>query len=185
MIRRLLLTSILIFLCTHLFSQILINEFLSSNIRGLTDEDHEYNDWIELYNNSDNQVNLEGYHLSDDAIDADKWTFPAMLLPPRSYLLVFASGKDRTELPLSYRTIITKGEEWHYLVQSSEPGSLWKNISFDDSGWKKGSSGFGYGDNDDATVLNKTISVFIRKEFVITNVDDFWSVSKYLVIVIE
>ena len=33
-------------------------------------------------------------------------------------------------------------------------------LSYDDSEWEKGASGFGYGDKDDATELPETISVF-------------------------
>ena len=59
-----------------------------------------------------------------------------------------------------------------YLVPESEIGESWKNRGFDASSWNTGTSGFGYGDNDDSTVLNNIISVFIRKEFTITNLQN-------------
>lgn len=46
--------------------QILINEFLASNQTINADEDGDFEDWIELYNNGDEAVNLEGFGLSDD-----------------------------------------------------------------------------------------------------------------------
>ena len=70
------------------------------------------------------------------------------------------------------KTVIGKGAEWHYLAGGKKPENpLWTTLSFDGEkeGWKKGSSGFGYGDDDDATVLgdmqDKYLSVFIRREF--------------------
>jgi len=72
-------------------------------------------------------------------------------------------------------TIIKQGEKWQYLAGGKEPtDSSWTGLSFDaeKAGWKTGEAGFGYGDNDDKTVLaemqNKYTKVFIRKEFEIS-----------------
>ncbi|MCH2582891.1 MAG: CotH kinase family protein, partial [Planctomycetes bacterium] len=48
-----------------------------------------------LYNNSDTEVNLVGYKLTDDLAALTKWEFPAVTLGPRRYLVIFASDKDR------------------------------------------------------------------------------------------
>lgn len=74
-----------------------INEFLASNggAQGLFDSDGSLQDWIELYNAGDQAVSLAGWSLTDDPDDPRKWVFPARLLEPGAYLLVFASGKDR------------------------------------------------------------------------------------------
>ena len=169
---RLLLNFLLLLLPVHLFSQVLINEFSSSNISGLTDEDGDRSDWIELYNQYAAEVNLDGYHLSDDTSFLKKWTIPAVQLKPYSHLLIFASDKNRTTTPLSYQTIIPRGTDWEYLVPDSETGNSWKNTGFDASAWSTGPSGFGYGDTDDSTILNNIVSVFIRKEFILTNLQD-------------
>jgi hypothetical protein len=170
--RHLLSIVFLLFFSVQLSSQVLINEFSSSNISGITDEDGDHCDWIELYNSSASETNLDGYYLSDDAHNLKKWTLPAISLKPDNFLLIFASGKNRVELPLSLQTIIKKGSDWKYIIPSSEIGSSWRNAGFDASSWSTGPSGFGYGDNDDATVLNNILSVFIRKEFIITNLQD-------------
>ncbi|TVP96649.1 MAG: hypothetical protein EA374_00945 [Acholeplasmatales bacterium] len=74
-----------------------INEFVSSNGEGLTDEDGSAEDWIELYNPNTTPYHLAGYYLSDDVNTPSKWRFPDhATIPPRGYLIVFASGKDRT-----------------------------------------------------------------------------------------
>ncbi len=148
---RLIPVFLLLFFSVPLSSQVLINEFSSSNFSVITDEDGDPSDWIELYNKSVIEANLEGYHLSDDARNLRKWTLPSITLKPGSFLLVFASDKNRTMAPLSYQTIIDKDDVWKYIVPVSNQGDAWKNTGFNDSGWDTGASGFGYGDNDDAT----------------------------------
>ena len=73
----------------------MISEFMALNSSTLQDQDGDYSDWIELYNPSASNVNLGGWYLSDDPLNLTKWTFPATNMPPGSYLLVFASSKDR------------------------------------------------------------------------------------------
>jgi len=165
--------SLMLLLTLSMSAQVVINEFSSSNATVIRDEDGGYFDWIELYNSSASPVSLDGYHLSDDTGYLKKWTFPALTLKPYSFVLVFASDKNRTAIPLSYQTIIDRGTVWKYLVPSSEIGSTWTAAGYNDSAWTAGNSGFGFGDNDDATVLStSTISVFIRKEFIISNLQD-------------
>ena len=85
----------LAFTTIYVHGQVKINEILTSNVQGIVDEDNEYSDWIELYNTADSVVSLEGYTLSDDKIETGKWLFPPVKFMPHSYLLLFASGKDR------------------------------------------------------------------------------------------
>lgn len=170
--QRLLLQISLMLFSVPLSAQVLINEFSASNISGITDEDGDHPDWIEIFNSSPQEINLLGYFLSDDVSEPGKWTFPGVNLKPGTYAVIFASDKNRTDPPLSYRTVIRQGDNWKYLVPSSNIGDSWKGPGFNDSGWNTGPSGFGYGDNDDATVLSNIISVYIRKEFTITGLDD-------------
>ena len=74
---------------------VIINEIMAENVSGLADENGDREDWIELYNRSTNAVNLAGWSLTDDARWPRPWVFPATVMPPRTYLRVFASGKDR------------------------------------------------------------------------------------------
>lgn len=76
-------------------SPLRINEIMADNITYIPDEDGDYCDWIEIYNNSDEAINLNGYGLSDNDSDRRKWVFPNVTIGPRSYLIVYASGKDR------------------------------------------------------------------------------------------
>lgn len=76
-------------------SELYINEILPSNTKSIMDDDLEYSDYIEIYNNTGVDINLEGYHLSDRVYKSDKWTFPSVVIKNNSYLVVYASGKDR------------------------------------------------------------------------------------------
>ena len=74
-----------------------INEVLPSNKYDVTDEDGDRSDWVELYNSSDSPVDLSAYYLSDDAANPGKWALPSFSLMPNSYVVIFLSGKDRTD----------------------------------------------------------------------------------------
>ncbi|MCU0645472.1 MAG: lamin tail domain-containing protein, partial [bacterium] len=77
------------------FSQgIVINEIMSSNTKTIYDEDGDTPDWLELYNCSSEQINIQGYSLSDDSLDIKKWRFGNAVINPGEYLIVFASDKD-------------------------------------------------------------------------------------------
>lgn len=77
-----------------------INEIMASNNTTIADEDEEYEDWIELYNYGQEGVNLEGWGLTDNYENPFKWVFPDLTIKPGMYLLVWASGKDRSTHPL-------------------------------------------------------------------------------------
>ncbi len=78
-------------------NDLVITEFLAANVStdGLADEDGEQQDWIEIYNRSAYPVDLPNWSLSDDPELPGLWVFPARTLAPDTYLVVFASGKDR------------------------------------------------------------------------------------------
>ena len=47
-------------------SPVRLNEVLPSNSNNCPDEVGERNDWVELYNTSDDSIDLGGYSLTDD-----------------------------------------------------------------------------------------------------------------------
>ncbi|PYM11903.1 MAG: hypothetical protein DME18_12735 [Verrucomicrobia bacterium] len=75
---------------------VMISEFMADNKKTIHDEDGDSSDWIEIFNAASGDVNLAGWALSDDPKNLVEWRFPNVTLPANSYLLVFASGKDRT-----------------------------------------------------------------------------------------
>ena len=75
---------------------VIITEFMARNRSSHRDEDGDFSDWLELYNPTDEPVNLGGAFLTDDASALTKWQLNNHVLLPGEYLVVFASGKDRS-----------------------------------------------------------------------------------------
>ncbi|MCF7889922.1 CotH kinase family protein [Candidatus Bipolaricaulota bacterium] len=74
---------------------VVINELLASNQERLADGDGDLEDWVELYNPTNEAINLEGYTLTDRPKNPTKWRFPDVTINPKGFLLLWASGKDR------------------------------------------------------------------------------------------
>ena len=166
---------LLLFFVSSIDSQnIRINEVVSSNSEYF-DEDGDTPDWLELHNYGTQNVSIANWTLSDDVDDFTKWTFPDISLAPDEYLQLWASSKDRSSVTYS-RTLVNQGDTFSYLLPFSEPSSNWTSLSFDDQNWLEGASGFGYDDGDDATLIpTGTLSVYLRKTFTITNLNDISS----------
>ncbi len=75
---------------------LVINEFMASNQNTVADQDGEYDDWLELYNNSSSPVNLSGYYLSDDQLQRYKWMLPDTTIEAGDYLIIWADN-DTTQ----------------------------------------------------------------------------------------
>src|SRR6266496_1516946 len=95
-----------------------ISEFMAANHSTLLDEDGDSSDWIELFNSGTNAVNLGGWFLTDDSLNLSKWMFPGTNLSPNSFLVVFASGKNRAVAgaPLHTSFNLSSGGEYLALV---------------------------------------------------------------------
>jgi len=75
---------------------IVISEVMIKNCTYVKDEDGESCDYIELHNTSDRAVSLHGYALSDSDANLTKWVLPDVTIEADGYLIVYASGKNRT-----------------------------------------------------------------------------------------
>ncbi|MCC6619894.1 MAG: CotH kinase family protein [Deltaproteobacteria bacterium] len=53
----------------------------------------ETSDWIEVHNPHDVPIELAGYRLSDSPTDLTRFVFPSRVLPPRGFVIVFASDR--------------------------------------------------------------------------------------------
>ena len=59
------------------------------------DGDEQSPDWIEIMNVSGGRLDLGGMHLTDDASEPDKWSFPqSTWVDAGAFLVVFASGAN-------------------------------------------------------------------------------------------
>ena len=65
--------------------------------------------------------------------------------------------------------LVDRGAEFSFFKGTEAPPENWNGLDFDDGDWDSGPAGFGYGDGDDATVLDDMQenyqSVFIRHRF--------------------
>ncbi|MGD9611541.1 MAG: CotH kinase family protein, partial [Kiritimatiellia bacterium] len=86
-------------------AQLYINEVLSSNDSSEQDEDGDYSDWLEIWNNGAEAVDLAGWGLSDSYSNPFKWTFGAVTIQPGEFLVVWASSKNRPA--------VTNGNQLH------------------------------------------------------------------------
>ena len=109
-------------------SDLVINEFMASNDATIADQDGEFEDWIELYNNSNSSINLAGYFLSDDAMDLTQWTFPAgTVIEAKGYLVVWADDDEGQEgLHTNFR--LSALEEAIFLVDPT--GTILDEVSY-------------------------------------------------------
>lgn len=69
---------------------VVINEFAADNTE-ILDPAGEAEDWIEIFNNTDEAIPLGGMHLTDDYSNPVKWQFPAGTeISPHGFLIVWA-----------------------------------------------------------------------------------------------
>ena len=72
-----------------------LSEIMADNRSGLSDEDGDEVDWLEIQNPNPVAQDIAGWYLTDDPGILTKWQFPAVSINANGYLVVFASGKDR------------------------------------------------------------------------------------------
>lgn len=125
--------------CADHSTGVVINELVASNVRGLVLEDGDTPDWIELANLGVETVDLDGWGLSDDLDQPDKWVLPSVELAPGGFLLVYASGRDRDDDPADLHTSFSLSAEDEPVVLSwpdgcpadvAEPDRLYRDISY-------------------------------------------------------
>ncbi|MFN3940365.1 MAG: lamin tail domain-containing protein, partial [Chitinophagales bacterium] len=162
---------IIYLICANYFStaQIVMNEIAS---RGdILSVNGSGSDWIEIFNAGPLPVNMHGFGLSDNAIHLHQWTFPDILLPPGSNILVLASGENNLHRIHHWETAIAYDDYWQYFIGSTSPPADWNTVGFDDGAWSSGQGSIGNGDGDDNTYISPAISLFMRKKITVTDID--------------
>lgn len=120
---------------TSILEQVFINEWMASNKSDHTDEFGEFDDWIELYNDGDEAVDLAGFLLSDELPAIDPWQFPDnqsdfTTIPPNGFLVVFAD-KDPEQGALHADFKLSKdGEEIALLKKIGEDTLVVDHVVF-------------------------------------------------------
>ena len=111
-----LITGALLLMGVPAFSAPMISEFMADNRRSTIDDDDDRSDWIEIFNPDGSPANLSGWFLTDDPGHKLKWRFPAVTIPARGYIVVFASGKNRTNPNAPLHTDFKLRKEGGYLA---------------------------------------------------------------------
>jgi len=107
-----------------------INEFVASNNNVKMDEYGEYEDWVEIYNGSDQEVWLADYFLSDNMGSPGKYRFPETYISPGGFFLVWLDGQvEQGENHASFR-ISKEGEELRLSGPPSSGYRLVDSVSF-------------------------------------------------------
>jgi hypothetical protein len=113
-------------------SPVVINEVMASNTSTLADPQGEFDDWIELRNLTDQEVDLTGRYLSDEPNNPRKWAFPAgTVLPADGYLIVWADedGSDMPGLHASFK-LSADGEEIFLTDTDANFNAILDSVSF-------------------------------------------------------
>ena len=71
-----------------------------------------------------------------------------------------------------WEMLVLNTDTWQYSLGNNSIPSNWNDLSFEAESWQQGPGGFGYGDGDDNTIINNSISVYIRREFNITDLNN-------------
>jgi CotH kinase protein/Lamin Tail Domain/Secretion system C-terminal sorting domain len=101
-------------------SSVIINEIMASNKTGTKDENGQFEDWIELYNKSDNIVDVSGYFLTDDIVKPKKWAIPiGTKIAGKGFLTLWAD-EDEKQGALHTNFKLSSGGEFVYLYTPLE-----------------------------------------------------------------
>jgi len=82
------------FVSQNVYTQLAINEWMPDNVITLTDDFGEYDDWIELYNTSDDPIDLNGYYFSDDPSNPLKFQISGSFIIESEDYGIFWADKD-------------------------------------------------------------------------------------------
>src|SRR4051812_21877679 len=104
-------------------SPVIISEFMANNAHTLSDENGDKSDCIEIYNGGTNTVNLLGWYLTDATNNLREWQFPSVNLAAKSFLVVFASGKDRRNPASPLHTNFKLNNDGEYLALVQPDGT--------------------------------------------------------------
>ena len=100
-------------------TDIVLNEIQARNDFTQPDQDGEFDDWIELYNNSNSSVDLSAYYLSDKGSNLTRWKFPAgTTIAADDYLIVWADA-DTLQGGLHANFKLSGGGESIYLTDGA------------------------------------------------------------------
>lgn len=100
-------------------STVKINELMASNTSTVKDEAGQFEDWIELHNLTDRDIDLGGYFLSDNPANLPKWKIPSGTILPAKGFLTFWADEDANQGPLHCNFKLSASGEVAILLDSN------------------------------------------------------------------
>lgn len=95
----------------HTADKISINEFMASNGGIITDDNGDADDWIELFNLTNEDIDMTGYYISDKSDNPTKFIFEAgTIIPANGFLIVWAD-ENKSQGPLHANFKLSAGGE--------------------------------------------------------------------------
>lgn len=143
-------------------AQLYINEWMASNSSIISDpEFDDSGDWIEIFNDYNDEVDISGFYLTDNLGSPTKWKFPeGSTIEANGFLLIWADGRDQG-LHASFK-LAKDGEEIGIydtdtmLIDQITYSNQKTNISMGRS--NDGSSNLGYFDEPTPGTTNSTLA---------------------------
>lgn len=107
---------------------VVINEIMAANTKTVKDEKGDYEDWIELYNRSNQSIDISDYVLTDNPTNLTKWRFAkGTVIPAGGYLTVWAD-EDSKDNPTHTNFKLSASGELVYLLNGQ--GVFQDSITF-------------------------------------------------------
>ena len=104
-------------------AQVVITEFMAAAEFSIPDQDGEPSDWVEVTNRGASAVSLAGYSLTSNPADLRRWIFPSVNLNAGSSLVVYATGKNRTNPASQLHLNFTLDSGGNYLALVAPDGT--------------------------------------------------------------
>ena len=116
---------------SRIASDIVINEFMASNISTVKDEFNQYDDWVELYNKGTQAVNIGGYYITDNPSNLTKWTFPAnTTVPAGGYLIVWVDEDSSQNSAGKFHANFKLSKSGEFLAILNATGQLLDSLTY-------------------------------------------------------
>jgi hypothetical protein len=112
------------------FTSVYISEVFANSARGVKDEGGVRTGWIELHNAGTWPVSLGGWCLTDTATNLTTWRFPNVVLLPDKSLLVYASGKNRTNDLLHLHTSFSLNSAGGFLALVTPTSNIISELNY-------------------------------------------------------
>ena len=100
---------------------LIINEVMNYNQTYMPHNGNRYYDWIELYNNSNEDINLNDYYLTTNTDNMTKYQLPKVVLKKGEYYILMASGDpDLTTTKYKHANFKISETEALYLTKNNK-----------------------------------------------------------------